>query len=741
MVAATFVSNLPAPEPAASMAQERARAAFDPAEMHQILEGTPEKAQQILGLYQLLERDPVLAPSFYDYEMSRDENRLQTTRRIARMAQYVEKESPEDFWRRLGLVTAYDPSLGIRIAVNLGLFVNCIKGNGTAAQYKYWCVEKEARHMKQVWGCFGMTELAHGSNAAGVETTATFDEKTDEFVINTPHIGATKWWIGGAAHSATHSSVYARLIVNGKDYGVKTFVVPLRDSQHNLMPGVSIGDIGSKMGREGVDNGWIQFSGVRIPRFFMLQKFCRVERDGTVKMPPLEQLSYISLLEGRVGMAADSYRICARFITIAVRYAVGRRQFKKEEKKKDSDNLETQLLDYPLHQRRLMPYLALTYAAALGTDRLERQHKFVVSSLEEAVNNDDQNGIKRSLGDTKALFVDSAALKSTLTWLAERCLSETRQACGGLGYSAYSGFGQAYADWAVQCTWEGDNSVLGMSAGRSVMKKVADVLTKKSGISHNKVSGQGKTLSIENGNVSKHQLGVSKTNLRAVSSLSPGLFNSDTLSFLDNASSYLTGSYLESDFAPKTVLTALEALIVRVAASALESKDGWDLVSYERVLLSRLRCHQYLLHTLVQVLDRKKTPDLQEPLEKVARLYALTSIVETYAREFIAHGIMSGEASLIVTSKLIPQLCLEVRQQAIPLTDSFQIPDTLLNSAIGTHDGNWYENYFRVVKSHNDARKTKAPYSHELEGFLNRPNLDARERHERGHEAQKKLSG
>jgi hypothetical protein len=44
---------------------------------------------------------------------------------------------------------------------------------------------------------FGMTELAHGSNVAGLETTATFDEKTDEFVIHTPHVGATKWWIGG----------------------------------------------------------------------------------------------------------------------------------------------------------------------------------------------------------------------------------------------------------------------------------------------------------------------------------------------------------------------------------------------------------------------------------------------------------------------------------------------------------------------------------------------------------------
>ncbi len=49
-----------------------------------------------------------------------------------------------------------------------------------------------------------MTELAHGSNVAGLETTATFDEKTDEFVIHTPHVGATKWWIGGELLGGFH---------------------------------------------------------------------------------------------------------------------------------------------------------------------------------------------------------------------------------------------------------------------------------------------------------------------------------------------------------------------------------------------------------------------------------------------------------------------------------------------------------------------------------------------------------
>jgi acyl-CoA oxidase len=76
-----------------------------------------------------------------------------------------------------------------------------------------------------------MTELAHGSNVAGLETTATFDQDTDEFVIHTPHLGATKWWIGGAASTATHAAVFAQMWVGGKRWGVKTFVVQLRDTK------------------------------------------------------------------------------------------------------------------------------------------------------------------------------------------------------------------------------------------------------------------------------------------------------------------------------------------------------------------------------------------------------------------------------------------------------------------------------------------------------------------------------
>jgi hypothetical protein len=130
-----------------------------------------------------------------------------------------------------------------------GLFVGALQSNATAGQFGYW-LQKGALGMVGLIGCFAMTELGHGSNVSGLETTATFDEVSDQFVIHTPTLTATKWWIGGAAHSATHAAVFAQLVVKGKYYGTKIFVVPLRDPKtYHILPGVNIGDIGKKMVR------------------------------------------------------------------------------------------------------------------------------------------------------------------------------------------------------------------------------------------------------------------------------------------------------------------------------------------------------------------------------------------------------------------------------------------------------------------------------------------------------------
>jgi acyl-CoA oxidase len=109
-------------------------------------------------------------------------------------------------------------------------------------------------------GAYAQTELGHGSDVAGLETTATFDQKTDEFVIHTPSITAAKYWPGEMGRYTTHAVAMARLKIGKKDYGVHPFIVQLRDmNTFKHMAGVETGDLGPKFAFHNKDNGWATF--------------------------------------------------------------------------------------------------------------------------------------------------------------------------------------------------------------------------------------------------------------------------------------------------------------------------------------------------------------------------------------------------------------------------------------------------------------------------------------------------
>lgn len=60
------------------------------------------------------------------------------------------------------------------------------------------------------------------------------------------------------AKTATHSTVFAQLYVDGTCHGLHCFVVPIRDPNTMLpFPGCIIGDMGEKIGLNGKDNGFV----------------------------------------------------------------------------------------------------------------------------------------------------------------------------------------------------------------------------------------------------------------------------------------------------------------------------------------------------------------------------------------------------------------------------------------------------------------------------------------------------
>ena len=151
-----------------------------------------------------------------------------------------------------------------------------------------------------ILGCYAQTEIGHGSDIQGLETTATFDKEKDEFVLNTPTHTATKWWPGDMGRFANFAVLFARCIIEDNDYGILPFMVQIRDRDtHRHMPGVKSGCLGPKFGYLGKDNGWMTLDHVRIPRDNMFQRFLSVDRDGSVSIEGDLKVMYVTMMKIR----------------------------------------------------------------------------------------------------------------------------------------------------------------------------------------------------------------------------------------------------------------------------------------------------------------------------------------------------------------------------------------------------------------------------------------------------------
>ncbi len=63
--------------------------------------------------------------------------------------------------------------------------------------------------------------------------------ENDTFIINTPSISAAKFWPGDLGIWATHALIFAQLIIHGKNHGVHSFIVQIRDvNTFELLPGI-----------------------------------------------------------------------------------------------------------------------------------------------------------------------------------------------------------------------------------------------------------------------------------------------------------------------------------------------------------------------------------------------------------------------------------------------------------------------------------------------------------------------
>ncbi len=342
-----------------------------------------------------------------------------------------------------------DLSVLIKVGVQFGLFGGAILQLGTKRHHDAYVRDIICGDLL---GCFAMTESGHGSNVQRLATAATYDPGTEEFVLDTPDDAARKDYIGNAAVHGEAAVVFAQLETGPAGgervrHGVHAFVVPIR-ADGRPVPGVRIEDCGPKMGLNGVDNGRLWFDGVRIPRANLLNRFADVHADGTYESSIENSNRRFftmlgTLVQGRVCIAGAGINAAKVAITLAIEYAVRRRQFERAQTPDES-----LLLDYGLHQRRLFPLLARTYALHFAQEQVAADLSEVFSGL------DDDPQARREL-ESRA-----AGLKALGTWHATTTIQESREACGGAGYLSVNRFAALKADTDVFTTFEGDNHVL-----------------------------------------------------------------------------------------------------------------------------------------------------------------------------------------------------------------------------------------------------------------------------------------
>lgn len=99
---------------------------------------------------------------------------------------------------QIEMLAMSDLPLMVKAGVQWGLFGGAIENLGTQ---RHWSYVRDIIDL-ELLGCFAMTETGHGSDVQSIETTASYDPDTQEFVIHSPTPSARKDYIGGAAESS-----------------------------------------------------------------------------------------------------------------------------------------------------------------------------------------------------------------------------------------------------------------------------------------------------------------------------------------------------------------------------------------------------------------------------------------------------------------------------------------------------------------------------------------------------------
>ncbi|AXT83786.1 acyl-CoA oxidase [Aeromicrobium sp. A1-2] len=550
------------------------------------------------------------------------------------------------------MLAQFDLSLMVKAGVQWGLFGGAIENLGTDKHHQAYI---PGLINLDILGCFAMTETGHGSDVQSLETTATFDPATEEFVIHSPTPSSRKDYIGGAAAHAQVGAVFAQLVTKGENHGVHCFLVPLRDDKGNDLPGVTTSDDKHKGGLGAVDNGRLVFDQVRIPRENLLNKYGHVDEGGTYSSPIDNANARFftmlgTLVRGRVSVGGSASAATEVALSIAGRYALKRRQFSSE------PGQEVLLMDYRMHQRRLLPLIARSYAYRFAQNQLVARMDRIQSSEEPPPPHQQRELESRAAG-----------LKAAQTWHATKAIQEAREACGGAGYLAENRLTTLKGDTDVFTTFEGDNHVLFQLVAKELLTAYAAEVGGLDPV------GLVRFAASTVADVVKERTAASQLIQRLIDAR-PGKSDDDH-DLLDRG----TQLSLFEDREEHVLETAARRLR-RAGSDKAEAFTVFNSAQDHVIRAGRVHIERIVLEAFTAGIARCESPEAQELLRDVCSLYALTSIEEDLAW-FMGHNRLADTRAKTVTT-LVNELLEKLRPHTLTLIEGFGVPEETLGAAM-----------------------------------------------------------
>jgi acyl-CoA oxidase len=319
-------------------------------------------------------------------------------------------------------------------------------------------------------------------------------------------------------------------------------------------------------------------------------------------------------------------------LTIAIKYGDQRKQFGPE------GAPEVPILNYRMHQHRLMPYLANAYALHFSLQYLT--NRFINRKEEE-------------MQEIEAL---AAGIKSFATWNATATLQECRECCGGKGYLSENRIDALKNDTDIFTTFEGDNTVLMQLVAKSRLTEFKQEFAHMNlfGIL-NYVADQAKTSFTE-----LNPIVVRKT---------------DEAHLLDPEFHMDAFEYRERD-----ILTSAAKRLKRHIDQGMDSFDAFNVSQHHLVQVGFAYIERIVLEKFIEQVENTSDKNCQAILKKLCALFALSQIDKNKGW-YLEQGYMSGAKTKAIR-KLLNQLCWDIRQESVSLVDAFAIPDSCLAAPI-----------------------------------------------------------